>query len=219
MNTSQFVTLMMKETGNVLNRTEMLQYINYAQIDIFGLNTYLNETKPAPYLDTDGSTTYTLADNVRTVTRVYMDATSVSYRRSYSDLYGGSSDAMVHRDVREITEDVHIIPAKSITTGVGNCQIIFELDPGTTDDVFLLEQYEWPDELSSEAIPLSVDEVTARSYLRYLVFKKIEEAGYAQSIYNDSQVEKAEADFFRRVKRPGRTSPSKRRRKIRGGGA
>jgi hypothetical protein len=191
----------------------MLQFIDFAQIEIYDLNSYMNQTKPDPILETTGETlSYTLDDEVKSVTRVYTKRSDVSYvddRNSYS--YDNSID-------RKRSVDCFLTEAKSITASTGNSIVLFHKDPGTTDDVYYLEQYEWPDELTAESIPLSVDEVTARTYLKYLVYKNIEEAGYATSIYNDDQAEKAKKAFLRRVKKPRDSFTSNKKNKIKGGG-
>jgi hypothetical protein len=195
----------MKRSGNVVNRADMLKYVNRAQKKIFGLNSYLNFTKPEPYLDTtSGTQSYTLGDSVRTVTRIYTKTNTGGY---------GELQSQDEKDV-----DFHITPAKSILSGVNNAVVYFIEDPGTTDDEYILEQYEWPDDLTSESVQLSVDDVTADEYLKALVFKELEEDGYGQSIYNDRQVQEFHEKFMRRHKRPGASMPTKNKNVIRGGG-
>ena len=215
MTTSQYITYLMNRSGNQVTRTEMLSLVNLAQNEVFSVDTYLTRSKPDPFLATTAATfTYTLAANVRRVGRVYALSSNQSFN-SYFDLFGTFSDTTDYKGAVALNRyaspeiQVPVDTVESLSPDSGDCQIIFpsQFDPGTTTDVFLIEQYLWPTQLTAESISLSVPEPIATGYLMYKVMKKLEERGYGASVYNAREEEETlRSEWLRIANRGARTS-------------
>ena len=210
MTTSQYITFLMNASGNSVTRAEMLFLVNEAQNQVFSVDTYLTRSKPDPFLSTTAATfTYTLAAGVRSVGRVYKLSSNEGYDAYFADdNYGYKEPRAVNRAASpEI--DVPVDTVESLRADSGDCQIIFpsQFDPGTTTDVFYIEQYLWPTQLTAETIALSVPDSTATGYLYYKVMRLLEERQYGSSVHNDrKEEEKFKDDWLRIANRGARTS-------------
>lgn len=215
MTTSQYITYLMNRSGNQVTRAEMLLLVNMAQNEIYSIDSYYTRTKPDPFLSTTAGTfTYTLAANIRRVGRVYALSSNQSFN-SYFDLFGTFSDNTDYKGAvafnRYASPEINVPcdTQESYSPDTASCKIIFpsQFDPGTTTDVFYIEQYEWPTQLTSESIALSVPEPIATGYLMYKVMRMLEEEGYGNSVYNDRKEEdKLKEEWIRVANRGARTS-------------
>jgi len=201
--TREYITWLLNTTGNQLTREELLIQVNIAQNMLFAQPTYFNRTKPDPFLTTeDGVFRYQLPNNVKVVTRVYALA---SNRKFFFPLYGGFSNMFGYKQPSPVNSyaspEVNIVidTIQSIAPDRDGPVILFprQYNPRTTDDLYQIEQYEWPVQLTSEDIQLSVPEEHQFGYLYYMVLKFLEEQGYGNSIYNKDREEAAQKAWSR----------------------
>lgn len=202
MTTSEFIDFMLDMSGNTVSRPTMLTLINIAQNEVASVDSDFFKTKPEPFLaTTSGVFTYTLASNIRRVSRLYGLATNKNFDLAQTS-YGGFAGAGDYRGPRfdnitagpEIKVPVHTIDSSSPDSG--DCQIIFptENDPGTTTDVFIIDQYEWPTQLTAETVDIAIPEGFQTTLLYYKVSRLLEEREFKNSIYN----EKKEKEFMKK---------------------
>jgi hypothetical protein len=191
MNTASYITWLLDRTGNTVTRTELLSLINIAQNEIFAYDTYFTRTKPDPYLSTtDGVYTYTLGATIRRVSRVYALATNNNYNFNYPAYNGWDGgwykQPKMNNRLGSPEIDVPVDSVEALSPDSASCQIIFpsQNNPGTTTDVFLLEQYKWPTQLTAESIALSIPESFATTLLYYKVLRLLEEQEYHNADYN-----------------------------------
>jgi hypothetical protein len=168
MNTAKFIDWITSQTGTQKTPTQMLDYVNIAQNEIFSYNTYYNQVKPFAstlLATTDGILQYTLPNtSIRQVARVY-----------YIDTYGKEIDVAMDSDESAEAND-------TVT-------VYFEENPGTTTDKFYYDAFTWPTngQLTSTSIPLSVPERTQTGLLYYIVTRMLEEGMDGRSLYNDEK--------------------------------
>jgi hypothetical protein len=209
MTTSQYITYLMNASSNSVTRAEMLFIVNLAQNEIFSIDSYLTRTKPDPFLSTTATVfSYTLAASVRSVSRVYKLSSS-AYDREYNNIYSDYKEPMALNRYGTPEINVPVDTVEALSPDTASCQIIFpsQNDPGTSTDVYLIEQYLWPTQLTAETISLSVPETIATGYLYYKVMRILEERGYGQSIYNDrKEGEKLKAEWLRIANRGAKTT-------------
>lgn len=201
---------MLRKIGNQVSRSELLDYINIAQNEIFSIDTHFNRTKPDPYLaTTDGVYVYELANNVRRVSRVYSlnsnnyngYNTYLGYKQPQARNYSSSPEVDVPVDSTEALDP----------DGTSVVKIIFpsQNNPNTTTETFLLEQYEWPTQLTSEIIPLSIPDKYKTTLLYYKVLRLLEEEGYGNSIYNEQKESEYESKWLKFANRSAKSTSSR----------
>ena len=215
MTTSQYITWLLNRTGNTISRADMLFNVNLAQNEIASIDSYFFRTKPDPYLVTTADTfTYTLAASVRRVARVYALSTNSNFSMNFTAYNGfsGSSDYNGGRYVDRLSSPEVNIPVDSIESSSpdsSDAQIIFprENNPGTTTEVFLLEQYVWPTQLSSESISIQIPEGHQTKILYYKILRMLEEQEYGNAGYSAEREDKAMKDWMRFANRGARVVP------------
>lgn len=197
MTTQKYISWLMARTGNQVTRTELLDLVNIAQNKIFSLNTYYNRVKPADSLilaTTSGVNQYTIADtNIRQVSKVYTKSSIQTYtsERSYYD-------TQIPVEVQEsIDPDSNVI-------------VYFEIDPGTTTDLYYYEAYTWPfnGQLDSESIPLSLPEKIQTGLLYYSVAVLLELDRDGRSISFLQLEEEAIGDYMNFASQGAKTVPN-----------
>lgn len=157
----------MKSTNNTLQRPELLSLVNDAQNELFGVNMSISRTKPDPNLVTiDQQFSYTLAPGIRTVRMAYTKVDdNVDYGgtpETRNNLHDEGKDDAGNNIFR------YAITIKNAINSLDTVRVIFpdERNPGdTTIDIFL-EQYIWPEQLTSELIPLSIPDSHVMKALR-----------------------------------------------------
>ena len=200
MNTASYISWLHDRTGKTVTRSELLSLVNIAQNEIFAYDTYFTRTKPDPFLSTtDGVYVYTLDPSIRRVARVYALASNASFNYgydgySYSGLTTGwYKQPRMNNVTGSIEIDVPVDTVESISPDSSDyaCQIIFpsQNNPGTTTDVFLIEQYVWPTQVTSESIALSIPESFQTTLLYYKVLRSLEEQEYHNADYNSRKEE------------------------------
>lgn len=212
MTTSQYITWLLNRTGNTISRADMLFNVNLAQNEIASVDSYFFRTKPDPYLTTTADTySYTLAASVRRVARVYMLATSSNFNVNFLAYngYSGASDYNGPRYVDRASSPEMSVPVdtlESSTPDSSDAQVIFprENNPGTTTDVFLMEQYVWPTQLSSESVSIQIPEGHQTKILYYKILRMLEEQEYGNAGYSAEKEEKAMKDWMRFANRGSR---------------
>lgn len=196
MNTASYITWLLDRVGNTVTRTELLALVNIAQNEIFAFDTYFTRTKPDPYLVTTNNVyTYTLAASIRRVSRVYALASNANYEYQYPAYAGWEGGWYKQPRMNNRTGtpeiDIPVDTIESLSPDSASCQIIFpsQNNPGTTTNVFIIEQYKWPTQLTAESIALSIPESFATTLLYYKVLRLLEEQEYHNSDYNSRKEE------------------------------
>ena len=216
MTTSQYITWLLDRTGNTVSRTDMLFLVNLAQNEIASEDCYFFRTKPDPYLSTTDETyTYTLAASVRRVARVYALSTNSNFNISYLSYNGfnvGTDYKSPKFNDRFASPEVEIPvdTVESVTADSGDAQVIFpaENNPGTTTSVYLMEQYVWPTQLSSESISISIPEGHQTKILYYKILRLLEEQEYGNASYSAEKEERAMKEWLRYSNKGARTIPN-----------
>lgn len=202
MTTSQFVEHLLRSSGGSVSRSEMLQLINMAQNEILSNDTNLTRVKPDPDLaTTDGVYSYELAQNIRSVRRVYVN---LGYTTSYdgelmSSWKGGYNrkDGSYVREVPVMTKDSSSPNAASGSRAT----VIWPSDrnPGDSTTTYKLEQYTWPEQLSSENIAMTIPDQFLMTLVKSRVMLELVESQYGNDVYwsADRKYKSQLKDFLR----------------------
>lgn len=219
--TSTLITHLLDFSGNTISRQRMLEFINIAQNELTDAPSKVMRENPDPILTTTAATyTYTMPAGVRRISRVFLKGYYVTgYLGAYSNtllnLSGPFTEIRKGYDASgNSIYEVPVITTESLDPETADCKIIFpsHIDPGSTTDKYYLEQYNWPTQLTSENIELSIPKSFHTKVLKYHVLMNLEEMGFGNARYNVDRYEKALSDWRRFANRtinqdPNYTSP------------
>lgn len=217
MNTSQFITNLQTKIGDQYTREFLREVVNEAQNEVLAQNGVdIMRTKGDVYLETtSGVYTYTLANSVRHVSRVFIREKADEAEYS-PDSYGFRgykiSDWVDSGTQRYVEKDLNFEYDGGLRYG-DPIVLVFPADQdlGTTTTTYRLTQYTWPNQLTSENVPLSLPEPFLTGFFTYLIKKKVEEAAYGADIYNDPKFRQGLAGFLATDARRPRKVPPQRK--------
>lgn len=195
MTTSQFIEEISKKCLQFKTQAEILTLTNIAQNELLGVNCDLMRTKPDPFLTTtDGVYSYTLSVGVRAVSMVYVrEPMNIGYGRTYlNNLIEYEGYDRAGNQILEVP--VYIEQSLSPTQPV-TIQFDSTMNPSTSTDVYRLEQYNWPEQLTSTAIPLSIPTQYVSRVLLARVMQMIEQDGFGRGGSWDSKYEMYRDEF------------------------
>jgi len=199
MTTSQFIDLLVKLANSSLTRTQLLAITNIAQNEILDHDSPLTRLRPDPVLPTtDGTYAYTL--DAATIAAISTDgrlarrARKVYVRGDNLNNYNYSNNPPMYRTdggvnaVGMAMYDAHASLQESpepINSSAYFPTVRFDEDdnPGTTTDVFSLELYMWPLQLTSESVQITIPAAHQGRVLQSRVMMTIEQAEYGRSDY------------------------------------
>lgn len=211
MTTSEFVSLLIDELGAAYTRAQVLAVANNAQNEILGENLVLMKVRPDPFMTTldatysyvatdvfhdfSANTSGSLVGDVRTVTEIY------SYNNSVSIFdYQTLDPASEKPNQVEFTQTKDRVTLRmdcvdSVGPNSSDCTIkVYPTNnPGATTTTWHGVVYLWPDQLLSEAIPISVPADFQDTLLFFEVLKRLERREYGAN--NDSF---QQAEFYRK---------------------
>jgi len=210
MTTSQFITHLVRMGNSSMTRAQLLALVNDCQNEILDIDTPLTRLRPDPVLPTT-SGTYNYTVDAATITAISTDGrlarrvrkvfTTATIPSDYNTgrAYGLWSDGGVNAIGMRIYES-H--PAIQESVGPVNSSAYFPVirfdandDPGTTTDVFRLECYMWPTQLTSESVAMTIPDGHQRKVLQSRVMMELELMEYGRSIEWEQRFDRQMKEF------------------------
>lgn len=193
MQTSQLIDIVIKYSGAQLTRPEALIYLNNAQNQLLVGENRLMRVYPDPFITTVAGTFQYVASNalfssvgdvkgtetfdIYNVSQVYSFDNGNSFLYRYGG-YSGTYSSRPYTAVSAVATDQVNSPVdvvKSIEPNSDDCLITWwgENDPGATTVDWRCECYRYPNQLSSENIPLEIPSQFQDTLLLWLVLKRL----------------------------------------------
>lgn len=201
MNTLQFINAVSKKCNKYKSHNEILALTNDSQNELLGMDCDILRTKPDPFLvTTDGVFEYSLPVGVRNVGRVYMRNMSTSGYDHDRQLYFDCEYDLLGNVI--IPVPVYIEPA---TSPDSQAKIIFdsEYNPADNTTLYRYERFDWPEQLTSTSIDLTIPTQFVTKALMASVMAKIDEERFGRGGYWEAKLDAYESqlkDFIYRTR-------------------
>lgn len=207
MTTEKYISFLLDLTGSQKTPAQMLDLVNIAQNEIFSINTYFNQVKPASSLfinTTSEILQYTISDPlIRQVSRVYLPDPSAfgdagyvvtSIYDNFGWYWNGFGFSYGNNDY-DVTVPVQVTEALEVGD---NVTVFFERDPGTSTEQVFYDAYTWPQngQLTSNTVPLSLPEKIQTKLLFSKVAKMLEIDKDGRSIFSKQEVDDHMKDYL-----------------------
>lgn len=195
MNTLQFINAVSKKCNKYKSQTEILALTNDSQNELLGMDCDILRTKPDPFLvTTNGVYEYSLPVGVRNVGKVYMrNNTTYGYKADREvELYFDHD----YDDLGNVIVKVPVYIEPAITPD-SQAKIIFdtEYNPDNNTTLYRYEAFNWPEQLTSTAIPLSVPTQFVTKALMASVMAKIDEERFGRGGYWEAKLDQYESEL------------------------
>lgn len=201
MKAGEVLDILQQRIGGQYSRNQLLSEVRHAQNEILSLPEVPFCRVPGNvYLATvDGTQLYTVP--YRIVTRIFERYLPSSSSLGYSNKLQGKpqfGSVVIGTDAaQEIDYTFECSESLSATSGLG-CTVRFpaEFNPGATTDVFLMEAYSWPSQITSEQSLMALPDQWITTLLYYAVKRRVEESAYGVDIYNDPKFQQLLRSFM-----------------------
>lgn len=181
MRTTELLDFILDFTGNTISRDKLLAWVNIAQNELASMNSKVFRVPDEYLATTSGQTAYTMPSGSRFVARVY-----VLDQNFYPNNYFGNTNRGVYQqgylDDGTTIYEIPFTSNESNNPFATDVSVTFaeDFDPGDTTDIYKVERYIWPTQLTSEAIGIEIPESQQTTALMYRVLGLMEEMEYGQ---------------------------------------
>ena len=216
MTTSQFIDALVRKSNTTLSRAQLLTLTNQCQNEILDYDTPLTRLRPDPILPTTSGTyaytvdaaTITAVSNdgrlARRVRRMYVRG-NVSLDYNSTSAYGTWQDGGVNAIGIPLYNTPAILQESTnpVDSAANYPVVRFDTDdnPGTTTNVFSLELYMWPTQLTAESVALTIPAAHQLRVLMDRVMMEIESDEYGRNDIWEEKYERHLKEFLQAMAR------------------
>jgi len=188
MRTDAFITMLQRQLSDQYSRAFLLEVVNASQNEILAM-------PEVDWMRVKGDVFLPTTSGVFEYSLPYRRVTRVFTRQAFGDfdnrlgygIMGYNRDRMVDVGDRRYQETEIVFDLKQSNNPDEDCTLYFPTDQdlGTTTTKYRIVAWDWPTQLESEAVNLSLPDQYATTLLYYAVKKRIEESAFGVDIYND----------------------------------
>lgn len=219
MTVTELVNRIINRTGTKWTAKQIREELNIQQNEILGVPNKISRVKPDPFFattddtysyaassylyDSSDGTQGDLVGDIREIRKIYsLDASVSLFDIQTLDPASDKPNQVVpHPTTDEIISVVDVIPSTNPSSSDCTIKLWEGNNPGTTTVTWRAEAYEWPDQLTSPSVGLTIPADFQTSLLYWAVIKEMDLDEY-NSVGDPWQLyEKYKAQFYRKYGR------------------
>lgn len=138
--------------------------------------------------------------DIRTISRVYSLDYPGMRSKAYNWLFSARPESSLQSGSNEI--DIPIDTVDSLGAESSDCEVVFwrENDPGTSNDIFMVDCQRWPTQLVTEDVALTIPEAFQTTLLKFAVLRTLEYTEYGRNDFSETMYQKYLSIFHSKMR-------------------